>query len=120
MAGSIPEERELTEPERALLEWLIQNGTGNSAELMSQLAQARVVSRCACGCPTIDLGIGTRTAPTRGGSTIVADVFGKSPEGHDVGVILHVREGLLSELEVYPLEDVGPFTLPGPNALKSL
>ena len=117
MSGTIHEDRALTDEERRLLAWLIQSGTGNSAELMAQLAEARVVSRCGCGCPTIDLAIGTRSEPTRGGSSIVADVSGKSPEGYDVGVILHVREGLLSELEVYPSGDVGPFSLPVPDSL---
>lgn len=118
MSGSIRDERPLTNQERALLEWLIQNGTGNSTELMAQLAEARVVSRCGCGCPTIDLAIGTRVEPTRGGSDIVADAFGKSPEGYAVGVILHLREGLLSELEVYANGNVGPFSTPNPASLK--
>jgi hypothetical protein len=118
MTGSIRDERELTEPERALLQWLIQNGTGNATELMAQLAEARVVSRCGCGCPTIDLAIGTRAGSTREGSDIVADAFGESPEGYAVGVILHVREGLLSELEVYANGNIGPFTTPGPPSLK--
>jgi hypothetical protein len=117
MTGSIRDDRPLTGQERTLLAWLIQNGNGNSEELMAQLAEARVVSRCGCGCPTIDLAIGTKSEPTRGGSSIVADVSGKSPEGYDVGVILHVREGLLSELEVYPSVDVGPFSLPVPDSL---
>ena len=116
--SSIREERELTDRERALLRWLIQNGTGNSIELMAQLAEARVVSRCGCGCPTIDLVIGTRLTPTRGGSAIVADAFGQSPEGYDVGVILHVREGLLSELEMYAHTNVGPFSTPSPESLQ--
>ena len=118
MSGSIREARELTGHERTLLQWLIQHGTGSVPELMAQLAEARVVSRCRCGCPTIDLAIGTRTDSTRGGSDIVADAFGQSPEGYPVGVILHVREGLLSELEVYSNGHGCPFSTPRPEALK--
>jgi hypothetical protein len=118
MHGSVRDERELTGSERALIEWLIQNGTGDSAELLGQLAQARVVSRCGCGCPTIDLAIGTRTGSTRGASAVVADAVGQSPECYAVGVVLHVREGFLSELEVYPYENVGPFATPSPDSLK--
>jgi hypothetical protein len=35
-----------------------------------------------------------------------------------VGVILHAREGLLSELEVYSMEGVDhPFSLPHPDTI---
>lgn len=76
------------------------------------------MSRCRCGCPTIDLAIGTRAGSTRGASDIMAEAFGESPEGYAVTVILHVREGLLSELEVYANGNVGPFTTPSPLSLK--
>jgi hypothetical protein len=53
-----------------------------------------------------------------GGSELVADFVGKSPEGIQVGVILHCRGGQISELEVYALDQVkGAFGLPCPNAL---
>ena len=37
---------------------------------------------------------------------------GVSPEKVRFGIILHAREGLLSELEVYPLDADRAFTLP--------
>ena len=55
---------------------------------------------------------------TSGASELIADAEGRSPEGISVGVILHCREGRLSELEVYPIDEVkGPFALPNPSTL---
>ena len=60
-----------------------------------------VVSRCGCGCPTIDLSVDGSTTPSHGPSEIVADFYGNSPEGVPICVLVHVRDGKLSELEVY-------------------
>ena len=43
---------------------------------------------------------------------ILSEAGGVSPEGISFGIILHGREGLLSELEVYPISGEGKFTLP--------
>jgi hypothetical protein len=119
MSGSVPECRELTQAERLLLDWLIRNGTGDVDELLRQLSSARVVSRCGCGCPTVDLSVGDREVTTTGGSQIVADAQGSSPQGVPIEVILHVRDGLLSELEAFAMNGYGgPFTIPEPSALR--
>ena len=105
-------DRPLSPEERRLLEWLIEHGTPEARDLRSQVEQARVVSHCRCGCPTVDLGI-TGMERTSGGSQILADFIGQTPEGFRVGVLLHAREGRLSELEVYNLsEKEGAFSLP--------
>ena len=107
MAAAIPNVRSLTAEERCLLEWLL---TPRAAEYMGQMADATVVSRCSCGCPTIDLAV--KGVRGHGRSDILADVAGISPEGVRVGVFVHAREGLLSELEVYSITGDEPYTLP--------
>lgn len=111
--------RPLTTEERVLLGWLVAHGLPNAHRYADQLDRVSVVSRCTCGCPTIDLTIdGKRTS---GPSELIADAEGLSPEGISVGVILHCREGQLSELEVYPIDEVkGPFALPNLRTLVSL
>ena len=109
----IPDIRPLTEEERRLLEWLMAHRSRKAADYLDQLAKVSVVSRCGCGCPTIFLTVDGRCG--RGGSTILADFSGVSPEGVLVGVLVHVREELLSELEVYSMADdegEGGFSLP--------
>jgi hypothetical protein len=111
-----PENRPLTTDERILLEWLISNGSPSAAKYASQIPRVSVVSRCTCGCPTIDLAVDGEHVD--GGSELVADFVGKSPEGIQVGVILHCRGDQISELEVYAMGEVkGVFGLPSPDAL---
>lgn len=109
---AIAEDRVLTDRERQLLERLLQHGNREAAEYAERLSQVRVVGRCGCGCPTIDLAVARRAASLGSPTTILAEAGGTSPEGVRFGVILHSREGLLSELEVYSQGSPGPFTLP--------
>jgi hypothetical protein len=108
---TVPDARQLTEKERSLLERLLSHGTVESKSYVEQLSLVTVASRCGCGCPTINLAVDGRAASHRSPSVILSEASGVSPEGVSFGIILHCREGLISELEVYPLEDA-PFTLP--------
>jgi hypothetical protein len=115
----VKEERPLTDAEFRLVTWLVIHGGADAAPYATQLRDLKVVSRCNCGCPTIDLAVGDRTSPTTGSATTIAEAFGLSPEGVRVGVYLHVREGQLSELSVFRLDDPKPFTLPTPETLEA-
>jgi hypothetical protein len=114
-----PEHRELTKEERALLEWLLANGVPDAQEYAPQVSDLRVVGTCTCGCPTLDLAPSNRNERTTGPSQILADFDGSTHEGIQVGVILHAREGHISELEVYAIQDFeGRFNLPAIESLK--
>jgi len=114
-----PERRLLTQEERKLLEWLLANGSREAKPYISQIAKVNVVGRCTCGCPTIDLALGNREQRKTALSIILADFTGKTPEGIEVGVIVHAREGEISELEVYAIPDwKAPFNLPSIESLK--
>jgi hypothetical protein len=113
-----PEYRDLTVEERRLLEWLITNGNTEASAYTSQFPQVKVVARCTCGCPTLDLALGEKKFRTVGASTILADAFGHSPEGVPVNVILHAREGEISELEVISCDETKVFGMPTPEMLK--
>jgi len=52
-----PENRPPTTDERIFLEWLISSGSPNAAKYAPQIPRASVVSRCTCGCPTIDFAV---------------------------------------------------------------
>jgi hypothetical protein len=114
-----PERRPLTEEERKLLEWLLANGSPDAKPYIAQIANVNVVGKCTCGCPTIDLALGDREQRKTAPSIILADFVGKTTEGIEVGVIVHAREGEISELEVYAIPDwKGPFNLPSIESLK--
>ena len=110
----VPDERSLSQEEIGLLEWLLGHKRSDMSQYKAQIPKLRVVSRCACGCPAIDFAIGT---PRRDGpSHIIADAEGIPPEGVRVGVIVHVREGEISELEMYSVTgEKNAISLPSPN-----
>ena len=109
----IPDDRPLTTEERTLIVWLLEHGIPAAQAYASQLEQVRVVSRCGCGCPTVDLAVSDTQASPRSPSLLLADFQGMTPEGHRVGVILHGREGKISELEIYPIDPIsGTFRHP--------
>jgi hypothetical protein len=114
-----PERRPLSKEERALLEWLINNGIPDAQKYASQLKDVIVFGGCTCGCPTIDLAVGQSENRKTGASHLLADFQGRTPEGIEVVVILHAREGKLSELEVYAIPNMKePFNLPTIESLR--
>ena len=103
----VEEHRDLSAKEADLIEWLLTKN--NHSELIEQIGKPSVISKCSCGCPTIDLqGKEYESGPIR----LVLFANGFSPEGIPVGVILHVRNGLISELEVYSKGGTKVFGLP--------
>jgi hypothetical protein len=114
--------KSLSQEERILLEWLLVHPSSDVLlsdvpKYKSQIDSLHVVAKCGCGCPTVDFAL--HSGQKRGASEIVAEAGGKSPEGVSVGVILHAREGEISELEVYSTQgsDVS-FSLPVPDSLE--
>src|SRR5204862_2428696 len=86
------------------------------SQYKSQIPKLRVVSRCGCGCPTVDFAIGLGCK--KGYSQIVADMEGTSPEGVRVGVIVHIRQDEISEMEIYSITGKSKgFSLPKPTSL---
>jgi hypothetical protein len=118
-AHTIAEKRALTVEERQLVEWLIEHGDPEAKLYSPQLPGLRVVSHCSCGCPTVDFAVEGSEVSTVGPSHLLADFLGKTPDGIDVGIILHARAGKISELEVYPFGQT-PTSLPTIETLVAL
>jgi hypothetical protein len=124
--ASAPESRPLTDAEHALLRWLLTRGAaitgtdaGLAAAFLPQLGSVRVVGRCGCGCPTVDLALAAAELAVGGASATLADVEGRSPEGTEIGVILRAADGRLCELELYARDGRVPFSIPGAEELQS-
>ena len=71
-----------------------------------------VVDRCDCGCASVDF------LPDGPFGEIVADAYGRTTSGIDVGVILWAREGAVSGLEVYMLGSSDTDELPTVDSLQ--
>jgi hypothetical protein len=119
MTGHTPvERRQLSEAEHKLVEWLLAHGGPGAAKYKTQVTNLNVVSMCGCGCPTIDFAL--QSGRKVGASEIVSEAGGTTPEGVSVGIILHAREGELSELEVYSTSGLDvSFSLPHPELLEA-
>jgi hypothetical protein len=113
---SIPLNRPLTEAERRFLTWLLEHGATGASAYIAQIPEITVIRQCGCGCPTLDLAVAGKHG--QGESTIVADFLGMTQEQAYVGVMVHVREGVLSELEAYTLSDITEFTFPRIEVLR--
>ena len=114
-----PENRKPSGEERALLTWLIQNGCQEARLFAPQIDAVRVVGRCSCGCPTIDFAVDDPISSGIDCPRVLSDFIGSTPEGWQVGVLLHQNGGKLAEMEVYNLsEHEGSFGLPNISTLK--
>jgi hypothetical protein len=108
--------RELSTHEHDLIEWMLKHGLVEPERFLEHLAVARVVSRCACGCASVDLGVPGRPLPD-GGLRIIGDfVYGDNASL--CGAFVFERAGLLSGLEVYGLAVDAPRILPLPTDLR--
>jgi hypothetical protein len=111
----IPDERPLTDPERRLARWMLEHGAPAGRAFLAQLDAARVVSRCPCGCASIDLEVAGLPAP-EGGMRVLGDyVFGG--ESDLAGAFIFECGGVLAGIEVYGLAGDAPSILPAPESL---
>ncbi len=113
-----PEARPLTEPEAAALNFILGADFPGVEELREQATTARVVGRCECGCPTIDLAVdqaatpAVRAAPAR----VVAEAA-SNDDPCVTHLLLWVEDGYLSSLEVSWIEGP-PHEFPPPQAFE--
>ena len=123
---TLPADRELTPEERELILWLISQAP-ETEELKLQIDKARVVGLCGCGCPTVDITVtGVEPAklpPYKLGDEYttsyfnVGDFLVEYPPGVVIGVRLDVRNGLMTELEIYSANGGEPILLPPPEIM---
>lgn len=110
--------RNLTDHERLLAQWLLEHGVPDALAFLPQLDDAEVTDwKCKCGCASIDFQIRGQPAAPPGAIRVLADyLFG----GVDAlcGVFIFESGGVLSGLEVYGLACDAPSILPQPEELR--
>jgi hypothetical protein len=102
--GPIPEDRPLTAQEAALVRWLLEHGNPDAAGFIPQLADAWVVSRCPCGCASIDFAIGGMVPPAGAGMHVLSDYLWQAADGAQCGVFLFACGGQLAGMEVWSVD----------------
>ena len=115
---SIPDERPLTTGEQRLARWMLEHGEPEARAYLPQLDRVRVVSRCPCGCATIDLQVDGFPQP-RGIMRVLGDYYFE--QGGEVsGAFIYESDGGLAGIEVYGLSGDTPLVLPTPEVLRPL
>jgi hypothetical protein len=95
MDAWIPNYREMTQEEKALIVFLVEG----RPDLAAQLEDLKVTARCVCGCPTIALGRSPDENNSPDRRSPVAEYRGRAASGTLVGVYLMESEGKIVELE---------------------
>ena len=103
----IPEDRPLSSEECRLVKWLLEHGNPDAIGFLHQLEKARVVSRCPCGCPSVDFAIDGRTPAAGVGMNVLSDYYWEDSAGHAFGVFAYACGELLSGLEVWSADGLG-------------
>jgi hypothetical protein len=106
--------RPLTNPERAILDFLLTAEFEGRSALRAQADHARVTGRCPCGCATIILTV-DRTAepPAEVSERMVAEAMSRDDE---YGLLLFVDDGYLKSVEIYCNAAEPPSMFPPPSA----
>ena len=109
------ENRALTSDERLLVQWMLEHGELGAELFLPQIDQACIVSRCPCGCASVDFEVDGLPQPN-GGLHILSDYLLNRDE-ELAGVFIFERGGVLAGIEVYGLSGDAPSTLPRPEDL---
>ena len=111
--AKLTECRPLTERERELLEFMLTADFPGRDELKAQANGAEVCWECACGCGTINVELKEPYIRAATREPIPVEAYGKGAD-----VLLFVRPGLLSSLEIVNHGDARPLPYPSANNLQ--
>lgn len=101
---SVAEDRLLTPKEAHLAQWLLEHGTPEAASFETQVASARVVARCACGCASIDFAVGGHRGKATDGMAVLSDYQWRDAAGHLFGAFVFAYGKILGGLEVWSID----------------
>ncbi len=85
------------------------------------LDRARVVSRCGCGCASVDFAVDGIEPPAGAGLQVLADFQFRDAAGHLGGVFVFAEDGALAGVEVWSIDGAAATDrLPDPSSLEPL
>jgi hypothetical protein len=108
--------RPLTDKERRLAQWMLENGTPEARQYLPQLERAEVTPRrCPCGCASINFKI--KDMPEAPNGVHVLGDFNFYDGSELAGAFIYSSQGILSGLEVVGYALDAPRELPEPSEL---
>jgi hypothetical protein len=109
----IPENRDLTSAERSLTRWLLEHGGGRAKEFHEYVDRIHVISKCRCGCASVNFELDGRGWHSRGGMEILSDYQWHDAAGRRFGVFVFAKDEALAGLEVWSIDGLAtPMDLP--------
>src|SRR5205807_240221 len=88
-------------------------------ELRAQLDYTQVDGlACNCGCPSVTLIVDPVAPRAEVEQRVPTDAFGRDAHGTEVGVLLHVIDGYIHELEIYSTANTDQYGLPTKESLR--
>ena len=111
--------RELADDERRLLDFLLSPPFRGRDELAAQALTVQTAGlSCGCGCPSFSLVPDRLLPPAVVDARVPIEAHGEDPAGNQVGVLLFVDDGYLSEVEVYSIAGDRFGGVPDPRRLR--
>jgi hypothetical protein len=114
-----PEDRPLSAKEAALVIWMLEHGDARAAAALPQVERARVISRCGCGCASVDFSVDGVSPLPRSKMEIVSNYCWFTERGNLCGASVFLRAGGLAGIDVWSIDGVEtPRELPDPEQLR--
>jgi hypothetical protein len=99
---AIAEDRALSVDEREMLQFLLSRGDERAQDFAKQIDISHVVSRCGCGCASVDF----HAADSGGLEQLGDEYFWLGPSGGICAVFAFARKDFLAGLETYSVDGV--------------
>jgi len=117
----LPDDRELTDAEVTLVRWLLSHGDQEAASFLPQLDNARVASRCSCGCASINFEIDGMKPEWDKPTGILSDYEWTDSEDRLFGAFVFQKGDLLAGLELWSQDGLAtPNVLPTVDQLRPI
>lgn len=111
--------RPLMHEERLILKFLLSKPFPGRDQLLEQMDHVQVTGpSCNCGCESVGLAVDRKVTPASVEERVPTDAFGRDSEGNEVGVLLHVIDGYMDDLEFYSTSDPDRFGRPTQESLQ--
>lgn len=112
--------RQLTQQERNLVTWLLEKNIESSKTYLKQLNKIIVISKCPCGCASINFSYKDTDSfhQTNSNFKIISDYKWKDEDNNLYGIFLFSKNDILAGLEVWSIDgNSTPTRLPNHSSL---
>jgi hypothetical protein len=114
-----PEDRPLSAKETVFVVWMLEHGDARAAGALPQVERARVISRCGCGCASVEFSVDGLAPLPRSRMEVVSDYCWFTERGNLCRAYVFLRAGRLAGIDVWSIERVEtPHELPDPEQLR--